>query len=154
VPSKGPLGNLSIPSPVKRNTQVFQLINGSRGILGENFDGVLITQIIATLDRVKHVPFPTILFFVAERRANATLSSPGMGTGGKDFTDNSNIYALIHFNGSAESGQSGANNDHVVLMLHNEPLVSSEPPDSCPLAASCRLAQGSKRVLYSKYLAW
>ncbi len=125
MPAKCPLGDLPLLGPVEGDTQVLQLINSSRGIFSQNFDGILITQIVAALDRVKHVPFPIILLLVTQGSTNPPLCSPGMGTGSEYLAQDSHIGLFTKFNGRSQSGQSGSNNNHVVSMNHHRPLVIS-----------------------------
>jgi len=56
--------------------QVLQFIDSARGILGKNFGSVLIGQVVPALDRIIHVPFPGVWFFVAQSGGNSSWAAP------------------------------------------------------------------------------
>src|SRR3954451_4142564 len=73
------LVDLAVSSAVERQRHVLELDDRFDGFPGQDLRRVLVNQVVATFDGVVHVPFPVILFLVAERRADAALRGAGMG---------------------------------------------------------------------------
>src|SRR5438046_945166 len=67
----------------ERQTEMLKLIDGSRRLSAEVFDGVLIAQPVGALDRVVHMPAPVVRTHIAERGGDAALGSDGMRAGGE-----------------------------------------------------------------------
>ena len=87
VPAERPLSDLPFRRAAERQAPVLELVNRFDGFAAKDFDRVLVGQIVAALDRVKHVPFPVVFFEVAKRGADAALRGAGMGTDGIEFGD-------------------------------------------------------------------
>ena len=77
------LVNLAFFSTRKRQAVMLQFQNCRRGFFTHEFDGVLVTQPVGTLDGVIHVPAPVILPHIAKRSRNSTLCGNRMATGRK-----------------------------------------------------------------------
>jgi len=59
--SKVPLGNLPVGSAVERDAHMFQFVDHPGRLLTMIFDGVLISKVITSLDRVVKMPLPVVL---------------------------------------------------------------------------------------------
>jgi len=99
-------------------SDVFEFENGTQGVLRHYFNGVLVTQVVAAFDGVKHVPFPVIFLFVTQGRTNSSLGGTGMRTGCKDFADNGNLCILAEFDSRSQSGKPGTNNNDIIRVFH------------------------------------
>src|SRR4030042_3255272 len=75
-----PLGDLPLGGATERHSHVFQFIQDPRRILDQDLDGILISQVIASLDGVIKIPFPMILLLIAERSSDSSLRRSGMGS--------------------------------------------------------------------------
>src|SRR4030042_5148378 len=80
------LRNLSFRSSAEGDTHMLQFVNGSGRIFHQNFDGILVTEVVAPLHCIKEIPFPVILFFVAKGSGDPALGSARVGAGGEDLT--------------------------------------------------------------------
>ena len=86
--SEAALSNFAVRCPVKGEPHVLQGIDRIDRLLTHHVHSVLIGQIVATLDRVKGVPFPHILLEVAQGCSNAPLGCAGVGAGGVQLAEN------------------------------------------------------------------
>ena len=73
VASEISLGNLSFGRPAEGNPHMFQFVNGAWSIPNHDLYCILITEIVTSLDRIEEVPFPAVLFFIAEGGCDASL---------------------------------------------------------------------------------
>ncbi len=105
---------------------MFQLDDGTGGILGEDLDGILVAQIIATLYRVEHVPLPVVLLLIAKGGTDSSLGSTGMGARGKDLAKHGNTCIFPEFYGGSQTCQPGSNNYDVELMFHLTPRLGQQ----------------------------
>ena len=78
MPTEGPLRDLSIRRAAEGQAPVLELVDGLHRLAAQDLHGVLVGEIVAALHRVKHVPFPVVLFHVAERGADASLGRAGV----------------------------------------------------------------------------
>ena len=118
MPAEVPLGDLSFGRAAERNSHVLQLIDGSRRIFDQDLYGILVSQVVASLDGVIEIPFPMILLLIAERGGDPSLGRPGMGPRRKNLTDNSHIGLAHALDGCPKSCQPGSHNDDIVLEDH------------------------------------
>ena len=94
VASEIPLGDPSFGGAAERDAHMFQLVDCPRRISHHDLDGILITQVIAALDRIEEMPLPLILFLVAEGGGDASLGRPRMGTGGQYLAHDRDVAVL------------------------------------------------------------
>jgi hypothetical protein len=113
-----PLGDLPLGSATERNSHVLQLIDGPRRILDQNLYGILIPQVIASLDGIVEIPFPTVLLLIAERSGDPSLGRSGMGSRRKNFTDDRHIGLAHTLDRCPKACQTGSHNDDIVLEDH------------------------------------
>jgi len=110
------LGNLAFRRAAERQAPVLQLVHGFHRFPGQNFRRILVNQVVPALDGVEHVPFPVVLFVVAERRPDAALGGAGVGTNGVELAENSHVppdqVARRH-----QTGAAGADDDRLVLVI-------------------------------------
>ena len=125
VPPKGPLRNSAVCRPIEGNAHVFQFVNGPRGISGQNFGGILVRKVIPPFDRIVHVPFPRIRFFVSQRGGDSALGCAGVGPGGVDFADQGHIGRRGYLHRRPQPGEPGAHDHDVMLKDHR--LSPSSP---------------------------
>jgi hypothetical protein len=116
--TKVPLSDLSFGSATERNSHVLQFIDGSRRILDQDLYGILISQVVASLDGVIEIPFPMILLLIAERSGDPSLGCSGMGSRGKNLTDDGHIGLAHTLDRCPKSSQTGSHNDDIVLEDH------------------------------------
>src|SRR5512139_2139821 len=100
------LRNLSFRGPAEGDTHVLQFVNGSGRIFHQDFDGILVTEVVTPLHCIKEMPFPVILFFIAKGSGNPSLGSSRVGAGGEDFTDDRHIRLVCTLDSSPKAGQS------------------------------------------------
>jgi len=74
--SKVPLRDLPFRGPVEGNAHVLQLIQHAGSIPDHDLHGILVSQIVASLDRVEEMPLPVILFLIAQCRRDAPCAAP------------------------------------------------------------------------------
>jgi hypothetical protein len=113
-----PLSDLSFGSAAERNTHMLQLIDGSRRVFDQDLDGILIPQVVASLDGVVEIPFPMILLFIAERSGDPSLGRSGMGSRRKNLTDDSHIGLAHALDRCPKSCQTSSHNDDIVFEDH------------------------------------
>ena len=78
VTTEATLVDLAVWGAVERQTHVLEVDNGLNRFLREDLSGVLVDQVVATLDGVEGVPFPAVLFNVGQRCGHATLCCTGV----------------------------------------------------------------------------
>ena len=76
VASEVPLGYPAVRGAAEGNPHVFELVDCPRGVSYHDLDGILIPQVIAALDRIKEMPFPSVLFFIAQSGGDPSLGCP------------------------------------------------------------------------------
>jgi len=80
VTAETALIDLSIGGAVEREAHALQLDDRWDRFAGQHLGGILVGEVVATLDGVEHVPLPVILFDVAECGADAALGRTGVRT--------------------------------------------------------------------------
>jgi hypothetical protein len=68
------------------------------------------------------MPFPVILFLVAQGRGDSSLGSAGMGTGGVNFANDCYIGLVRAFHSRSQPSQSSPHDDNVMLRNHDNRL--------------------------------
>ncbi len=85
--AEGALQDLALVGAREGHAPMLELVDGLGRAAAEIFDGVLVAEPIAALDRVVHVPAPIVGAHIAERRGDAALRRHGVRAGGKHFGD-------------------------------------------------------------------
>ena len=91
MPAKRPLINRAIGITIERHAEMLQLIDDLGRFATHELNRILITEIIAALDSVKHVPVPAVFGHVAERSTDTTLRRHRMGACRKNFGEHGHI---------------------------------------------------------------
>ena len=91
--AEGTLIHLAVVETRERQTHFFQLEDGLGTGLTHEFNRVLVTDIVGSLDGIVHVPFPVVLVGIAQRYRNAALGGYGMRTGRKNLGQQCTAFA-------------------------------------------------------------
>ena len=94
VAAKAPLVDLAVLGAVERKAHVLKVKHSVDGLAAENLCGVLINEVVATLDRVEDVPLSVVVFHVRKCRRHAALRSTGVRARGVELGENSGASAL------------------------------------------------------------
>ena len=101
---------------------MLQLVDGRDGLEAHELDGVLVAQVVGTLDRVIGVPFGVVLLLAAQRRADPALGSPGVRAGRVELADHGGLGGLGGVQSGHQTRSSAANHDHFKLMRFHQPF--------------------------------
>ena len=85
VTAESALVDATLGRAVERKAELLQVVDGVDGFLAHDFGGVLVDEVVATLDGVERVPLPVVLLDVGEGRAHAALRRAGVGAGGVEL---------------------------------------------------------------------
>ncbi len=126
VTAKAPLADLAVGCAVEGQAHVLQLDHRVDGVFRQHVRGVLVSQVIATLDGIVGVPERLIFLQIAERRADAALRRAGVAARGVELADHGDLRAAFAgIKGCHQSGAACADDDRLILMcLHK---VASNP---------------------------
>ena len=84
---------------------------------GQDLGRVLVDEVVATLDGVEHVPFPVVLFLVAERGADAALGGAGVGASRVQLGQHGALDAVAReLERGPQTGAARADDDRLVLV--------------------------------------
>src|SRR5690606_9059698 len=89
------------------------------GLLGHDLGGVLVDEVVTTLDGVEGVPLPVVLFHVGQRGAHAALGRAGVATGRVQLGQHSRSDTGARLDGGAHARAAGTDDDDVVAMFPN-----------------------------------
>ena len=96
-------------------------------------NGILISQPVASLDGVVHVPAPVVLRHVAKRRVDAALRGHRVRAGGEELGDAGRPEAgLGEAHGGAEAA-AAASHDHGIVLVVDDGVLADRAA-----AAACR----------------
>src|SRR5579863_2940539 len=87
VAAEGALGDLALRSAAERQTPVLEVVDRLDRLAAQHLDRILVSEVVAALDGVEHMPFPVVFFHVAERRADAALRRAGVRADGIQLAD-------------------------------------------------------------------
>ena len=119
VSAKAPLVDLSVFQPAERHSHVFKFDYDLRGHPAQKLDGILVSQVVASLYRIIHMPQPVIRFDIAQCRSHATLSRNRVRSRGEYLGNNSRIHFPGSSQGGSQTGSPSPHNDYVVLVYLN-----------------------------------
>ena len=117
VATKSTLVDFAIGCPVKREPHVLEVYDRIDCFFGKNFCGVLVDEVVATLNGVEGVPLPAVFFDIRQCGGHATLRCARVRAGGVELRDHSSLGVRASLNRSTHAGASGADNHHVVLVV-------------------------------------
>ena len=113
--AEGALQDLAVVGARERHAPMLELVHGFRRVAAEIFDGVLVAEPVAALDRVVHVPAPIVGAHIAERGGDAALGGDGVRAGGEHFGDAGGAQArFATADHGAQARAAGADHDHVI----------------------------------------
>ena len=115
--TKRALVNLALIRARKWHAVMFQLVHRLRRLTRQIFHRVRITQPVAALDRVIHMPLPAIRPHVAQTGRNPALCRHRMAACREHLGHTGRAQALFrHAKGSAQASAPGPHHNHVVIM--------------------------------------
>ncbi len=117
VATEPTLVDLALGGAVERQTHLLQVEHRVDGFLGHDLDGVLVGEVVATLDGVEGVPFPVVFLDVRQGCAHAALGRAGVAARRVELGQYRGAGAGAGFDGRAHAGAAGADDDYVVTMF-------------------------------------
>ena len=117
VAAEAPLRDLTLGRAAEGQAHVLQLDDGVDRLARQHLGGVLVGQVIATLDGVEHVPFPVVLFEVAEGRADAPLRRAGVRARRVELGDHRHVGLAGQLDRRHQPRAAGADDHDVVLVI-------------------------------------
>ena len=118
---------------------MLELEHGVDRLAGQDLGGVLVDEVVATLDGVEHVPLPVVFFDVAEGGADAALGGAGVGARWIELADDGDVGLAGHLDGRHQPGAAGADDDRVVAVVcHGAPPCDDGGGDRSGLTARMR----------------
>jgi hypothetical protein len=69
------------------------------------------------------MPFPIVLFFIAERSPDPPLGRTRVGAGGKNLADHRYACIFSKLDSGSQSGQAGTDDNGIKMMFHKSPLA-------------------------------
>ena len=110
--------DLAIFQAVKRHAEMLKLDNGFGSIFAHEFNRILVTQIVRTLDGVVHMPQPVIACHIAQRGSNAALCRHGVRARGEHLGQHGYLDAgFSQLQRSTQAGTAAAYDHRIKLMF-------------------------------------
>ena len=117
--AKGALVDAAISRARERHTVVLKLDYRRGSFLAHEFDRVLVTEPVGSLDGVVHMPAPVVFAHVGERGADATLRRHGVAAGWKYLGDAGGVEpGFGHAQRCTQARATGADHDDVRGVIH------------------------------------
>ena len=91
VAAEGALVNLAFGRAVEGQAHVLQVVDHLNRLAAHDLYCILVTQVVAALDRVEDVPLPVVFLNVAKRSADAALGRARMRAGGVELGQDGHI---------------------------------------------------------------
>ena len=112
--AEGPLGDRAVVVAAEGAAHVLEGDQVARSLAGHDLDGVLVAEVIGTLDGVEHVRFPGVV--VAQGAVDTALRAASVAAHRVHLAEKRDIGAGIGGrDGGPQTGQAGADDEHVVL---------------------------------------
>src|SRR5690606_18400747 len=119
VPAEPPLVDLAVRGAVERQPHLLQVEHRVDGFLRHDLGGVLVGEVVTTLDGVEGVPLPVVLFDVGQCRAHTTLGGTRVGACRVELGEHRGAGALTGFDRCAHTRAARSDDHHVVFVeLH------------------------------------
>ncbi|SKY37435.1 Uncharacterised protein [Mycobacteroides abscessus subsp. abscessus] len=132
VATEAALIDSALGCPVERHTHLFEIEDGVDRLLAHDLHGILVGEVVATLDGVEGVPFPVVFFDVGQRGAHAALGCPGVATCRVQLGQYRSTSSGSGLHGGAHTRTARADDDNVVPMFLNDGGTHSEKaPNRC-----------------------
>ena len=119
VTTEAPLVNLALGRPVEGKTHVLEVDHRVDGFSGQNLGGILVDQVVATLDGVEGVPLPAVFLNIGQCRGHTALRGTGVRSRGVQLGDHGRLGLGTCLDGGAHSGSTGTHNHDVVFVIVN-----------------------------------
>ncbi len=111
------LVDLPVGRPIERQAHVLELDDGLDSLVRQDLGRVLVDQVVATLDRVVHVPLGVVFLLVPECGADAALGGAGVGAGRVQLGQHRRLdVAARELERSPEPGAAGTD-DHCLVVV-------------------------------------
>ena len=111
------LVDLAVGRAVERQAHVLELDDRLDRLARQDLRRILVDQVVATLDGVEHVPFPVVLFLVAERGTDAALGGAGVGASRIELGQHGALDAAAReLERGPQTGAAGADDDRLVFV--------------------------------------
>ncbi len=117
VAAEAALVDLAVLGAVEGQAPVLQIVDRVDGLARQHLGGVLVHQVVATLDGVEHVPLPVVFFLVAQRRRDAALRRAGMRARGIELADDGDAGVVRELHRGHQSRAARADDHHVKLVI-------------------------------------
>ena len=118
MPAERPLIDLSVFGAGEGHPRMLQFDDRGDGLPAHVFDRVLVAEPVGPLDRVVHMPLPTVLAEVAETGCNAALGRDRMTACRKHLCDAGSRQACFDGAlGGTQTGTAGTDDDHIKRMV-------------------------------------
>ena len=124
VPAEPALVDAAFGGPVERHPHLLEVEHRVDGFLAHDLDGVLVGEVVATLDGVEGVPLPVVLFDVGQRRAHPALRRTGVAARRVQLGQHSSAGPRPGLDGGPHARAARADDDDVVAMFHESSEIS------------------------------
>ncbi len=135
VTAERPLRDPPLGRPRERQPQVLEVVDGLDGFVAHELNGILVSQIIAALDRIVGMPLRVVFFQVAKRGPDPALSCAGMRAGGIQLAQDRGFRTPGGIQGCHQPRPAATDDDHLILVYvcHAMPPLSDlpDPADDC-----------------------
>ena len=119
VATEAALIDLAVGRAVERQAHVLEVDDRVDGLLREDLSGILVDEVVATLDGVVGVPLPVVLLHVGERCGHAALRRTRVRAGGVELGDHGRGGVRSGLDCRAHPSAAGADDDDLVLVVVN-----------------------------------
>src|SRR5690606_175657 len=103
---------------------VLQLVYNVDCLSAEHLDGILVTEVVAPLHGVEHVPLPAVLLDVSQGCADPSLRSAGMGTCRIQLAQHRDATGTCGIKSRHQSSAARADDQCIVLVYHVEASIT------------------------------
>ncbi len=117
VAAEATLVDLAVGRAVERQPHVLEVDDRVDRFFREDLGGILIDQVVATLDGVVGVPLPVVVLDVGERGGHPALRGAGVRARGVELGDDRGGGVWSRLDGGAHPGASRTHDDDVVLVV-------------------------------------
>ncbi len=117
VTAEAALVDLALRRAVEGQAHVLEVEDRVDGFLGQDLGGVLVDQVVATLDRVEGVPLPVVFLDVGECSSHAALRRTGVRTRRVQLGDHGGLGVRPCLDRGAHARATGADDHDIELVV-------------------------------------
>ena len=117
VAAEASLVDLSLGRPVEGQTHVLEVDDRVDRLFRQDLSGILVDEVVATLDGVEGVPLPGVFLDVRQGSCHAALGRARVRPGGVELGDHRGLRAGACLDGRAHPGAAGADDHDVELVV-------------------------------------